>query len=85
MSVDADAEMGAVLRALRVEAGLTLEAAARELRMGQHTLLHLEDGDAPVYFTDLLEIVALYGTDTGSFLLRVAARLERARRRTERG
>ena len=81
--VDADAVMGGVLRRMRVEAGYTVHSAATALRLPARHLDAVEDGDDPIYFADLVELMELYRSTAAAFVLRVGAEIERLSREGE--
>ena len=72
--VDADAAMGGVLRRMRVESGYTVHSAAAALSLPSRHLDAVEDGDDPIYFTELIELMDLYRSSASEFLLRVGRR-----------
>jgi transcriptional regulator with XRE-family HTH domain len=54
-------QLGRYLRALRVEAGLTVRAAARELERSEPTLWRIESGQVAVRSLDVEQMCRLYG------------------------
>jgi transcriptional regulator with XRE-family HTH domain len=54
-------QLGRSLRALRVEAGLTVRAAARELERSEPTLWRMEAGQVAVRALDVEQMCRLYG------------------------
>ncbi len=81
-SVDPDAVLGQELRAARLAAGLTVEAAAWRAGLSPTRLAGVEGGDGLILVADLVPLVRAYGTTMARLGARYEAALDRAEGRT---
>ena len=77
-SVDPDAVLGDELHAARLEAGLTLEAAAERAGLSPTRLAGVEGGDGLLVVADLVPLLRACGTSLARFGARYEAALHRA-------